>query len=226
MAGTFIAVGLFLIAAIVFVILVCKRRGADHKYRKLIRGVVDENEIAGLTASVSLGSQTNVSMTTGEYHTSNQSGSFRGLLEEMEEITPRPSLARPRSPHPPNFSSAVPETAMSSLVTLPTISNDEGSPVDPIDPFGPHYYSITPDPFRTPRASVNPYLQNPDIEAAVKWMADNEVPAETEHLVQPTNNDNSVNVLLEPDVREDVALPTKKTGSMSWLEFSSEKTEL
>lgn len=192
-----------------------------------MRGAVDENEIAGLTASA-LGSQTNLSMTTGEYHTSNQSGSFRGLLEEMEEITPRPSLARPHSPHhPPNFSSAVPETAISSLVNLPnSISNDEDSPVDPIDPFGPHRYSTAPNPFRAPRASINPYLQNPDIEAAVKWMAANEVPAETGHPVQPINNDDNVNILVEPYVREEVALPAEKTGSMSWLEFSSEKTEL
>lgn len=207
----------------------CKRRKKeDHKYRRLLRGIVDENEIAGLTDSVSFGSRTNVSTITGDYHPSNQSGSSGGLLDVMEEITPRPSLTRPRSgDNQPNFSSRVPETAMSSLVTLPTFPDDDDSPVDPIDPFGPHRYSTAPDPFRTPRASINPYLQTPDIEAAVKWMSANEIPTEEMgDQASPANNDNDVDAVPELYAREEVALPAEKIADISWLEFSFEKTEL
>ncbi|GJJ13785.1 hypothetical protein Clacol_008042 [Clathrus columnatus] len=160
MVGTFIAIGLVLVGGLILFLLLWRKR-RRHKYpRKLLRGILDQDEGARLTGPASEAPRSQVSLvptTSTHNYTSSQSYS----LPEMEEMAEQPLLTIPSSPdHYPNILLTTVESAISSPATMQMALIDDESPVDPVDPFGPHRYSTrtieipSPNPFRTPRASI------------------------------------------------------------------------
>lgn len=224
MAGTFIAIGLSLIAGIILIWKLRRR----HKYFRLLDGFMEEEEEARLTRSANEDSSS--SAFVASQFTSYRSTSPESYLPEMEELTAHPFLPTSSSPprDRPNASLTVPEAALSSLVTLQTDSNAETSPLDPIDPYGPQHYSAQgtispiPNPFRTPRESINSGLVTTPTSTAVERTFSNDSFYERHFLnrLGVVLDDNDISNLHNEGIGDIISAFPRITNNTSWLNFS------